>query len=57
VIQTTAEKNYFCALVCEYDKPIGIITERDVVRFLPNYVLKEEMTAGDVMSRDPIFLC
>jgi diguanylate cyclase (GGDEF)-like protein len=54
VIQTIAEKHYSCALVCEYDKPIGIITERDVVRLFATNGLKEGMTAGDLMSRDPI---
>jgi|TARA_B110000971_G_scaffold205084_1_gene227198 hypothetical protein len=57
VIQTIVKKHYDYALVCEYNKPIGIITERYVHRFLPNYVLKEEMTAGHVMSHDPTYLC
>jgi len=54
VIQTISEKHYSCALICEYDKPIGIITERDIVRLFANHGLKEGVTAGDVMSRDPV---
>lgn len=54
VIQTIAEKHYSCALICEYDKPAGIITERDIVRLFAQHGLKEDVTAGDVMSRDPV---
>ncbi|MFT6093182.1 MAG: diguanylate cyclase (GGDEF)-like protein [Pseudohongiellaceae bacterium] len=54
VIQTISEKHYSCALICEYDKPTGIITERDIVRLFAKNGLKEGVTAGDVMSRDPV---
>lgn len=54
VIQTISEKHYSCAMICEYDKPTGIITERDIVRLFAKHGLTEGVTAGDVMSRDPV---
>lgn len=54
VVQTIAKKHYSCALICEYDKPIGIITERDIVRLFAQKGLKENLPVGDVMSRDPV---
>ena len=50
VIQTISEKHYCCVLIGEYDKPTGVITERDIPRLFATHGLKEGMTAGDVMS-------
>lgn len=54
VVQTIAQKHYSCALICEYDRPIGILTERDIVRLFANDGLNEDITVGEVMSRDPV---
>lgn len=54
VVQSIAAKHYSCALVCEYDKPVGIITERDVVRLFASKSVDEDITIGEVMTRDPI---
>lgn len=54
VIQTIADKHYSCALICEYEKPTGIITERDIVRLFAKDDLDENITVGEVMSRDPV---
>ncbi|MFT6295966.1 MAG: CBS domain-containing protein [Glaciecola sp.] len=53
VIQTMFEKHYCCVLICEYDKPTGITTERDIPRLFATHGLKKGVTAGDVMNRDP----
>ena len=49
VAKTLAEKHHSCGLICEYDKPVGIITERDIVRLLtsdanPDLAIREVMT-------------
>ncbi|MFK7863196.1 MAG: diguanylate cyclase [Pseudohongiellaceae bacterium] len=54
VVQTIAKKHYSCALICKYDKPIGILTERDIVRLFAGNGLRESKTVGEVMSRDPV---
>ena len=37
VVLLMREKNCSCILVSENEKPKGIVTERDVVRFLPKF--------------------
>lgn len=54
VVQTIAQKHYSCALICQYDRPVGILTERDIVRLFASNKLQEDVTVGDVMSRDPV---
>lgn len=54
VVKTIAEKHYSCALICEYEKPCGIITERDIVRLFAKHGLNDTVTVGEVMTRDPI---
>lgn len=46
-----------CVVVCEAGKPIGIITERDIVNFYAKYIGEgsmPDMCVSEVMSWDPI---
>ena len=45
-----AERSYSCAVVCEKDLPVGILTERDVVRWVGEGLDLAATIAGDVMS-------
>lgn len=54
VISVIAEKHYSCALICEYEKPTGIITERDIVRLAAAGRINAEVTVGELMTKDPI---
>ncbi len=55
VIKTMAEKNIGCVVVTEYDKPVGIFTERDLMKKivgkpvnLDKDVIEQHMTANPV---------
>jgi diguanylate cyclase (GGDEF)-like protein len=53
VIQIMVENHYSCMIVVENDMPIGIITERDIVRLMGQYISQKvqcPMKAIDVMS-------
>ena len=54
VLNAIAERHYSCAIVCEYEKPIGIITERDIVRIAARGGINCEVTVGELMTNDPI---
>ena len=59
VAKSLAEKHHSCGLICEYDKPMGIITERDIVRLLSNLAsahLEFDVPIKDVMTHQPICL-
>lgn len=53
VAKSLAENHHSCGLICEYDKPIGIITERDVVRLLANQT-DIDVAIKEVMTQQPI---
>ncbi len=53
VAKTLAEKHHSCGLICEYDKPVGIITERDIVRLLTGDA-KPDLAMREVMTHRPI---
>ncbi|MCH8176171.1 MAG: CBS domain-containing protein [Proteobacteria bacterium] len=53
VAKTLAEKHHSCGLICEYDKPVGIITERDIVRLLTGDA-KPDLAIREVMTHRPI---
>ena len=53
VAKTRAEKHHSCGLICEYDKPVGIITERDIVRLLTADA-KPDLAIREVMTHRPI---
>ena len=53
VAKTLAEKHHSCGLICEYDKPVGIITERDIVRLLTSDA-KPDLAIREVMTHRPI---
>ncbi len=62
VVLLMREKNYSCILVSENEKPKGIVTERDVVRFFAKALLPEEATSpkfndvsvNAVMTPEPV---
>lgn len=54
VLSVIAARHYSCALICEYEKPTGIITERDIVRLAAAGRINDEVTVGELMTKDPI---
>ncbi|NKB34990.1 MAG: diguanylate cyclase [Pseudomonadales bacterium] len=57
VAESLAEKHHSCGLICEFDKPMGIITERDIVRLFASQAGGEELTnlpVKEVMTHQPI---
>jgi diguanylate cyclase (GGDEF)-like protein len=53
VIQSMIDNRYSCMIVVENDMPIGIITERDIVRLMGLFISdkpKHSMKLADVMS-------
>ncbi|MFT4862993.1 MAG: diguanylate cyclase (GGDEF)-like protein [Pseudohongiellaceae bacterium] len=54
VLNAIADRHYSCAIVCEYEKPIGIITERDIVRIAANGGINDTVTVGELMTKEPI---
>ena len=53
VAKTLAEEHHSCGLICEYDKAVGIITERDIVRLLTGDA-KPDLAIREVMTHRPI---
>lgn len=46
-----------CMVICEKGVPVGIITEQDLVKLFykySEYGMPDDLTAGEVMTRDPI---
>lgn len=59
VVNDLAERHLSCALVCDDDKPVGIITERDIVRLVAKYSasgLPLDITLQEVMTPNPVTL-
>lgn len=57
VASSLAEKHHSCGLICENDKPMGIITERDIVRLFASQAGGEELAnlpVQSVMTHQPI---
>jgi diguanylate cyclase (GGDEF)-like protein len=54
VLSTIAAKHYSCALICDYEKPTGILTERDIVRIAARGGINGTVTVGELMTKDPI---
>jgi diguanylate cyclase (GGDEF)-like protein len=54
VLEAIATRHYSCAVICEYDKPTGIITERDIVRLAARGEINNIVTVGQLMTKDPI---
>ncbi len=58
VIDTMRDKRYSCMVVARDNIPVGIITERDMVRILSEVLARKdasgEMSAGQCMSTPPI---
>ena len=52
VLQDLSACRISCVVVCEENRPVGIITERDVVQVAANRARGEELrqTAGEVMT-------
>ncbi len=56
-IEAMSKNRQSCALVCDNSVPVGIITERDIVRVFANSLHCERfprMALEEVMSREPI---
>lgn len=59
ITQVLSEKHHSCALICQEKVPIGIVTERDVVRLfgrVSNGEIATDVPVGDVMTLNPISL-
>ena len=62
VVSLMREKNCSCILVSENEKPKGIVTERDVVRFFAKILLPDkaahtyfkDVPVGEVMTPEPV---
>lgn len=57
VIGFLASSSASCMVICERSVPVGIITEQDMVRQFykySEYGLPDTLTAGEVMTRNPI---
>lgn len=57
VAEAMVEKHHSCGLICEYDKPMGIITERDILRIFTAQApdnLNIETQVKSVMTRQPV---
>lgn len=57
VIGTLAISSSSCMVICEGGIPVGIITEQDLVKLFykySEYGLPDELTAGEVMTKQPI---
>ncbi len=54
VLNIIAAKHYSCAIICNYEKPTGIITERDIVRIAARGGVNDSVTVGELMTKDPI---
>ncbi len=54
VLEAMASRHYSCALICSYDRPTGIITERDIVRIAAKGEINSQVTVGQLMTKEPI---
>ncbi len=57
VIDALAKKHHSCGLICDDGVPVGIITERDIVRLAAKIIsgeLKSDCLIGEVMTENPI---
>ncbi|MDA0688994.1 MAG: diguanylate cyclase [Proteobacteria bacterium] len=57
VVRSMADRRHSCALVCEMDAPVGIVTERDIVRLIAGSGNASDwfrQKVRDVMVRKPI---
>jgi diguanylate cyclase (GGDEF)-like protein len=57
VIGALAISSSSCMVICSQGIPVGIITEQDLVRLFykySEYGLPDDLTAGEVMTKDPI---
>ncbi len=57
VVDTLARNRHSCGLVCENEAPVGIITERDIVRLFATRFGEagiKDLPIKDLMSADPI---
>ncbi len=57
VAESMVEKHHSCGLICEYDKPMGIITERDILRIFTDQApdnLNIETQVKSVMTQQPV---
>lgn len=57
VVRSMATKHHSCGVICEQDAPVGIITERDVLRMLAaagNVINLYDTQVSDIMTHDPI---
>lgn len=57
VIKSMTLEQHSCGIICENGKPVGIVTERDFVRFIDrteDLSSVDQLTVGDVMTRNPI---
>jgi diguanylate cyclase (GGDEF)-like protein len=57
VVDSLADKHHSCGLICDGGIPVGIITERDIVRLtakINHGELKSDCLIGEVMTEHPI---
>ncbi len=57
VIGALAISSSSCMVICDQGVPVGIITEQDLVRLFykySEYGLPDDLTAGEVMTKNPI---
>jgi diguanylate cyclase (GGDEF)-like protein len=57
VIKTMTREQHSCGIICEHGKPVGIVTERDFVRFMDrtdDLNTLDQLTVGEVMTPNPI---
>jgi diguanylate cyclase (GGDEF)-like protein len=57
VIKSMTNEQHSCGIICEHGKPVGIVTERDFVRFMnrtDELKMLDQLTVGDVMTPNPI---
>ena len=57
IVRAMAEKHHSCSMVCEIEKPVGILTERDVVRLVARLGETETLDTlevQEVMTPRPI---
>ena len=57
VVKSLAKNHHSCGLICEYDKPMGIITEQDIVRLFSlrtDGQIDENIAISEVMTHKPI---
>jgi len=57
VIGALSSSSSSCMVICDQGKPVGIITEQDLVRLFykySEYGVPDDLTAGEVMTANPI---